>query len=304
MNAATGRRGGFTLVELLVVIAIIGILVALLLPAVQAAREASRRTECANHLKQIGVAMHNYHDTHKRLPYGSPGCCTLPGGTWPALLLPFIERQSLYDQIDFNKTPKDPVNAQAVAQVIPTYICPSDGVSRGPVFTDRYGHNPTTAMGLWYPASMGPTIPDACPFCPDPNPSPSNWCCQGVNFATPDGEFAGMFGRHRRTLRLAEVTDGLSNTIMNGETIPGHCVFMCAHCTNFNVAPTTIPINTMESNTAGLYWYRTCGFKSMHPGIAQFVFGDGSVHPLSETIDFRVFNLYGDRRDNQVVPRP
>ena len=304
MSAAPARRRAFTLVELLVVIAIIGILVALLLPAIQAAREASRRTECGNHLKQIGVALHNYHDTHQRLPYGSPGCCTLPGGTWPALLLPFMELQSLHDRFDFGKTPKDPVNDAAVKVVIPAYLCPSDPASSDPIFTNRYGHNPTTAMGLWYAGCLGPTQPDACPFCPDPNPSPSNWCCQGTNFGTPNGEYAGMFGRHARSLRFKDVTDGLANTMMVGETLPAHCVFMCAHCTNFNICPTTIPLNTMESNLQGLYWYRTCGFKSRHPGIAQFTFGDASVVVLSETVDFRVFNLYGNRGDGEPVSRP
>ncbi len=302
---AATRKRGFTLVELLVVIAIIGVLVALLLPAVQAAREAARRTHCVNNLKQIGLAMHNYHDTYKTLPYGSPGCCTLAGGVWPELILPFMELQTLHNQIDFTKTPKDTANAVAVQTVIEAYICPSDGISKGPIFTDRFSHNPTTAMGLWYPACMGPTSPDQCPFCPDPTPGPSNWCCKSSNFGTANGDFVGMFGRHKRSVNFANVTDGLSNTLMNGETIPGHCSFMCAHCTNFNVAPTTIPINTMESdNGAGANWYRVCGFKSLHPGGAQFALGDASVRFLAETIDFRLYNLLGDRQDGQPAQVP
>ena len=120
---------GFTLVELLVAVAIIGILVALLLPAVQAAREAARRTQCLNHLHQIGLGLHAYHDTHHSFP---PGGIELrpfhPGGrqyAWSAYLLPFLEQQAVAEQIDFTKAFDDPANAAAGATVLPVYLCPS-----------------------------------------------------------------------------------------------------------------------------------------------------------------------------------
>ena len=121
-------RFAFTLVELLVVIAIIAMLVTLLLPAVQAAREAVRRAQCQNNLRQVALALHNYHGAAARLPYGSPTCCGGPetnGGVWSSMILPFMEEQSLYDQFDWTSHIKDPKHALLVQTVIPTYICPS-----------------------------------------------------------------------------------------------------------------------------------------------------------------------------------
>jgi prepilin-type N-terminal cleavage/methylation domain-containing protein len=116
------RRSGFTLIELLVVVAIIGVLISLLLPAVQKVREAANRTSCLNNLKQIGLAAHNYHDTFRRLP---------PGQTdtrFSALskLLPFMEQDNLYKMIDFNAVDFDPVNQPAISVNISMFRCPSD----------------------------------------------------------------------------------------------------------------------------------------------------------------------------------
>jgi type II secretory pathway pseudopilin PulG len=117
------------LVELLVVIAIIGILVGLMLPAVQAAREAARRMQCQNHLKQIGLALQNYHSAYRKLP---PGGIEVrpqwPGGkqlAWSAFVLPFLEQSAVYSQIDFGRAFDDPANEAAGATIIPTYLCPS-----------------------------------------------------------------------------------------------------------------------------------------------------------------------------------
>jgi prepilin-type N-terminal cleavage/methylation domain-containing protein len=268
----TGRKGrGFTLVELLVVIAIIGILVALLLPAIQAAREAARRAQCSNNLKNIGLAMANYTDVNKRLPPATPlvmstGDAT--GGTWVVKIWPYIEEQSLYDQFDKTKSSNDLANKKPVGTSLPWLICPSDSEKLSPDGVDPAGthndggsgvFNPKNfpAMSLWYPVSLGPTHMDNCPFCPPTAGGSPNFCCQGNSFGsgpapandatTPEGQspsFAGLFGRYPKGIKLADITDGTSHVFLAGETIPYQCRYICAHCPNFPFAGTNIPLNT------------------------------------------------------------
>jgi prepilin-type N-terminal cleavage/methylation domain-containing protein len=314
------RTGGarlkfaFTLVELLVVIAIIGVLVALLLPAVQAAREAARRTECTNNLRQLGLAMHNYHDAHGSLPYGSPTCCAGPptnGGVWSSMILPFFEEQTLYDQFDWRGHIKDARHRELVQSVIPTYICPSSPRASSPIFDDRFTRdNPNPAMGLWYTASMGPTTPDNCALCPAGlgDPRPGNWCCQGWNWGTQagggydEGSSVGMFGRHHKpSTKFKDVADGLSRTIMLGETLPEECTFISAFSINFNVSSTSIPLNTRISDGGqAVDWWLTSGFKSEHPGGAHLLLGDTSVKFFAESIDHRIYCHMGTRAGGEV----
>jgi prepilin-type processing-associated H-X9-DG protein len=158
---------------------------------------------------------------------------------------------------------------------------------------------------------MGPTDPDYCAFCPDSNPAAGNWCCQGSNYGTLPGHgygwgsTVGMFGRYKTVVKFRDVKDGLSNTIMNGETLPKQCSFLSAFAVNFNISPTNIPLNTFESNDGGVsLWWRACGFKSRHPGGANILLADGTVHFLGETIDFRIFNALGTRDGGEVVQLP
>jgi prepilin-type N-terminal cleavage/methylation domain-containing protein len=300
-------RRAFTLVELLVVIAIIGILVALLMPAVQAARETARRMQCSNNLKQITLALTIYQTTHRTLPYGSGDCCDRSnprawGGVWPTMILPQLEQQNLHSAIDFNKHTQD-LPANIVQTVMPTYICPSDGHAGNAVLSNRFAaHNPGKAAGLWYTACMGPTTPDQCPFCnANAPPSPTNFCCQGHNWGTqpgdgyPEGNSVGMFGRFRKTTSMAKVRDGLSNTIMVGETLPRTCAFISMFAVNFNVTSTTIPLNTLDSDEAspGTNWWRTSGYKSKHPGGVTIGMGDGSIHFINDSMDYRLYNALG-----------
>ena len=326
----TGIRtsGAFTLVELLVVIAIIGILIALLLPAVQAAREAARRMQCSNNLKQIGLALHDYHLPNRRLPGGSsfvdPPPSPLSGGTWVSAILPYIEQQGLYDSFDFAAGMRAVVNEPYVQTPIASLMCPSDPAISDPIFTIDPAHavcNPVKGFGLWYAASMGPTHDGytrydsfACAFCENHIPSDSNYCCQGLNFGTrgdsktPPGSSVGMFGRHPRGFSFDEVTDGLSHTILCGETLPSQCKMLSAYSPNFCVAPTHIRLNNMESDRGMpdgqyLYW-RACGFKSMHPGAIGFLMADGSVQFLVESIDYKLFNALGTRAGGEPAQLP
>ena len=319
----------FTLVELLVVIAIIGVLVALLLPAVQAAREAARRMSCSNNLKQIGLAMHGYHDVHKQLPFGSPGNKPVTpnyssAGTWGAFILPYLEEQALYNLFQFSKPMSDSANAVAVQTVVSSYTCPSDASADDAVLGQRAGgaqyDNPDRALGAWYVGSMGPLSMDSCVYCTDSTPSVTNPCCQGTNFGSCDGggllanNPPGVFSRYRRSIKFAEVRDGLSKTWMVGETLPRQCSWNSAFAPNFSTTSTNIPLNTFASDSPldpitpssspDYHYAHSCGFKSRHPGGTQFVLCDGSVHFVDELIDFLLFNQLGTRAGGEIVAWP
>jgi prepilin-type N-terminal cleavage/methylation domain-containing protein len=306
------KRRAFTLIELLVVIAIIAVLIALLVPAVQKVREASARLHCQNNLKQIGLAIHNFEQVNKRLPHGTGVCCTPTGPNWAVDIMPYAELTALYQSLDLKIAQglKNPVNAQVVKQAVPLFICPTDPEARTPVMTRFAAHNATPAQALWYPASMGPTHMDQCPFCTSGTPSWSNFCCQGWNFGTQAGggfeagSHAGMFGRTSvTTIKIAMVTDGLSNTFMVGETLPLGCTFMGVFSQNFPLSGTSIPLNTMEL-AVDTNWFRTCGFKSFHPTGASFAMGDGSVHFVSADINYRLYNELGTRAGGEAVRFP
>ena len=244
----------FTLVELLVVIAIIAILIALLLPAVQAAREAARRMQCGNNLKQIGVAMHNYHDAHGALPYGASEIQNnKPGGSWGAFILPYLEQQPAYEQFDFTIPMLHANNAEAVKTVVPVYLCPTDPGSSNPISTVHCATFPLPEVAkISYFGSMGPTHMGSCGDCPDPTPSASNYCCrlswffgsfEKADLGVSPGQFPGMICRWPRSIKFSAVRDGLSNTLLVGETIPDHCCFNGAYVNNFTVTSTAIVLN-------------------------------------------------------------
>ena len=193
-------RRGFTLVEVLVVIAIIGLLIALLLPAVQAAREASRRTQCVNNLKQIGLALAMYHDTQGSLPSGylskfdGAGNDLGPGWGWAALILPQMEQTAIYNVIHFDRPIEDATNGVRVAN-IPTYLCPSD-----------------TVQLSWQAKSRDTSGNPIAVIC---EVAPSNYVGMfGTTEPGVDGD--GIFSRNS-AVRFADITDGTSHTIAVGE---------------------------------------------------------------------------------------
>jgi prepilin-type N-terminal cleavage/methylation domain-containing protein/prepilin-type processing-associated H-X9-DG protein len=328
----------FTLVELLVVIAIIGVLVALLLPAVQAAREAARRMQCGNNLKQIGLALHNYMDTRKELPAGSSYQRPEKTPTWAVSLFPFFEQQGITARYDFDKYANEEPNLTLARSVsIPTLVCPSDIDAANPILENRRqeggSRNPPVAHGLWYTGSMGPTIPDQCHFASDA--ATLQYTCLGCAYGTitpasgttperartPCSRFhppinnpaeqvnnldtcAGLFCRRHLPTKIRTISDGLSNTIMVGETLPRHWIWNCVFCDNFPVSSTHIPINTMEGwdigYTDGFDHSKRSGFKSEHPTGVNILMGDGSVHFFNQNIDYISYNMLGSRAQDDV----
>jgi prepilin-type N-terminal cleavage/methylation domain-containing protein len=331
------RTAAFTLVELLVVIAIIGVLVALLLPAVQAAREAARRMQCQNNLKQIGLGLLNYENSKKEIPggswYGVPAAQKTRYDRWTVSVLAFIEQGGLAQQLDLKQPMSTTTTNNATVvrnqqisadSVIPTFICPSDTAAGSPTLENRKasGDNPPVGQGLWYKGSMGPTIPDTCAFLTGMSPIDAAKVCMGSNFGSDyltNASFqsrcfqtnscadpnpcVGMICRNNIGVKLRQASDGLSNTFLVGETIPAHSLYNCVFCENFNVASTHIPFNTMESEsdpTPSTY-PRTTGFKSFHPGVLHFAMADGSVQPIAETIDYFVANALGSKAAGESV---
>ena len=292
---------GFTLVELLVVIAIIGVLVALLLPAVQMAREAARRSQCSNNLRQIALATLQFEDANKRLPPGAVWDSSgISRGSIFVYLLPYLERSSLFSAIDLSQTSIDgamlPGSSTPIAStVIPMLVCPSDPHPKQ-YYSVLAAHN--------YAASRGPTDVFNNPNCSCPNP----W--QNLSQAPLDDprNFAGPFTRVGTAVRLAEVTDGTSNTIFLGEVRPKcseHARNGWAASNDGNgFCSTLIPINynSCDDNAANacnrsFNWSTELGFRSLHSNGAFFAFGDGGVRFLSQTIDHQLYQYLGAKAD-------
>ena len=219
------RRRGFTLIELLVVIAIIAVLIALLLPAVQSAREAARRIQCTNNLKQIGLAMHNYHDTHGTLP---PGCKGGQWGTWLVFTLPYVEQQNLYNAWNFNGHTRVPAlaslysyqgagNTTVTTTRVAAYYCPSDGnnstlqgLSQFAITSQNYVANFGNVDTLQQSITVGGITYNylGSPF---------------TDIGAPDDLSAAFIGSGTPTptVPFAAITDGLSNTLLVSEVVVG-----------------------------------------------------------------------------------
>ncbi len=292
-NKQRSTSSAFTLVELLVVIAIIGILIALLLPAVQSAREAARRMQCSNNLKQLGLALHNYASTHREyFPYGSPGIHK--HGLF-STLLPFIEQQAVYNELDFDAPTyaltDTPANARQKHRytVVHAYACPT---WPHPVRYEGMTNNHQDGALTLYQGVGGALRPGA------PKTSASVAGDMAAN-----GMFGWAFAR-----RMADVQDGLSNTLLMGEFTqidlvagsgsldfsqpPGDVrawIMGGSPDIGLYTAKTIVhPINARVNRVADGVKFNHLPFSSFHPGGAHFAMGDGSVHFLAEGMDLEL----------------
>jgi len=319
-HRSVGRQA-FTLIELLVVIAIIGTLVGLVLPAVQKAREAANRVDCKNNLKQIGIALHLYHDSEDYLPAGylytkpkktgsgggtqTPAPMILrrppptsfgepqdPGWGWAALLLPYLEQAPLAQQIDYTLPVAAPSNATARTTVLPVYTCPSDRETG--LFTVQTTANQPLAQAATncYAACFG----------------------GGVAPATKLDQGNGVFFRNSR-VRLADITDGTSSTIAVGERAALFTQTPWAGVMTGGTARTTpgAPVYSAIVEPAPVMTLAYCkrplnsrlaepyDFFSPHGTVIHFLFADGSVRPLDTDVDSAVLIALGTRAGGEAV---
>jgi len=303
------------LVELLVVITIIGILIALLLPAVQAAREAARRMQCSNNLKQIGLALHGYHTAIGTFPAGyisavgtaGPADDRGPGWGWAALLLPYIELGNLHDQIQFDKDIADPANAVVRTTILPVFLCPSDDGEK--TFTVA-GSNPVPVAHSNYVGLFGN---------PEITPDPG-YQLPASSYPERSRAHQGMFYRNSG-VRIAAVTDGTSNTLFVGERssnlayatwtgsvtgglVPpkdpnpygypseGAPVLILGHTGDVYDNPPHTPNSSV--NHVDDFW-------SNHPQGANFLLVDGSVTQINDTINPQIWWALGTKAGNEVL---
>ncbi len=330
------RVRGFTLVELLVVIAIIGILVALLLPAVQAAREAARRMSCSNNLKQVALSMHSYHDVHNTFPFAYMiDLSNLNIQTWGTQILPFLEQVAVSDQWEnrvpaFDQAsslgfPTDAVNRnlELARTYLPVFVCPSAPHSAPYVYD-----------GALPAGAGGPGVP----------PLPLTWTVAVSDYCNPTGvrgdfaniAYSGNAGGNRHGAiqpvaggfgnndsRISSVRDGTSNTFLIGERLGGDLIYQGRRRVDLG------PLNALNGGgwadfLNGEHWLagslydgtpgpdggpcpinctnlRGGGFYSFHPGGAQFAFCDGGVDLIAETVDAFVFAAFITREKQEIL---
>lgn len=326
------RRSGFTLVELLVVIAIIGILVGLLLPAVQAAREAARRMSCSNNMKQIGLAMHNYHDVHRTFPVGA--FFNSRGSNWRALILPFIEETAAHDQIDFESgsfwahsgpfTNNDVLRTLRVAG----YVCPSSphgATNIADIPLSRYSTTDITSMVMDYVGVSGATPDlsgrtDACTA--DNIVSGGTYCNNGMMMAHYNKRFRDCTDGTSSTLIIAEQSGNVNGKEASANPLGGwhgwvnnsgeqmlentslssfsSLAAYAGGITTVRYSPNAFWKSGAPSSSSSQYEVNTI-LNSFHPGGIHGLLTDGAVRFISETIELETMLKLSIRDDGQVM---
>ena len=322
------KSRGFTLVELLVVIAIIGILVGLLLPAVQAAREAARRMQCSNNVKQLALAFHNYESTTKSLPinYATRGQLGFPnngpgiansGRSWMQMVLPYIEQTNLYNKITFtvglqpkNSAPTTPIGLNRIAAqtIVPAFLCPSDESNNSGILDNRSDLNETNAPAdAWavtnYKACAGSNW-NAGVF------SWNNSGATGVGGKNPNqsdglnlgnGVICSNQTNVNAPTRMRDIVDGTSNTYVLGEALAGWSQWNWWYNPNAVTATCAIPLNRVLKVPKNLGdWPNNYSFASRHTGGGNFGLGDGSVRFVSDSIDTFTYRAYATISSGEV----
>lgn len=283
------RKSGFTLIELLVVIAIIGILVSLLLPAVQYARESARASSCWNNQKQLGVALHLFHDTHRRLPTGWTGADPDTGWGWCSEILPQLEQNELFSKIRRDLPINDPLNQQVRETPLPILLCPSDGVKSTFTIYGGLGDVEFGNMDAGTPLFEVGRTNYVGVFGTDE-----------IEDAPANGNGTFFFGSK---LTLADLHDGLSSTLIVGERqsrLGGSTWTGVINGAN-NAKARIVGIGDHAPNHKDHHFD---DFTSKHPVGAHFLLGDGSVKRLNSTIHMDVYRALITRNGSEVVQIP
>ena len=302
------RPRGFTLVELLVTITIIAVLVALLLPAVQAAREAARRSRCINNLKQIGLAMHNYQGAFGVFPPGSASVIGGPledygpGWGWGSMLLSQLEQVNLYNSINFVKQIPHIELGTARRTLLATYLCPSST-----------GDSPVSVSGPFFDGSTRVIVDDLA--------ASQYVASAGQKSRKATGDFNGVFYPNSGN-GLGSLLDGSSSTLMVGErsrnladAVWSGIIPTANFCTNPSwpvqacEQPNAMVLGFTGPSSPGSAWFespsnpvgRADAFASLHPGGCNFLFCDGSVRFVKQSIDPRVFSGLSTRAGSEII---